>query len=516
LIAIFIVFLKLVRKLFKRGNNFDEQLRHDAAVFTLGITGLFFSSTAYTVLIRPIVVLINNTNDLGNYIVQNADKEKIENLFDLHSLGEAFSSYFVRFPIGSFLFALAFFALVYQGIIYLSFSAFQQPIAQPAVQNIPAHKRAVAYNTAVIFILAFSLFLVLSVFISIPYLNQINKPSLFTKNRLDTLLTSIRLSDTTIEKRQFGPSPFISKPIGDTLILRDSTAIKNYSKLKTDARNTIDNVMRDIDESNAREESRRNGQISEVQRRIQQFQREKITNQQKLILDYERVTQSNIVNKDLQFETSVESYRSYVRAVNETMLWIFTNFLESDDYNAKENVRVADRIRSAITLFAQNPDSAAFQDLYFPPPQFLQYNAIPLQTAVGANVSVGVNLRDGSEWGFFGLIARYLIKTESLELVLLIGMLGFGLFGASISSFNKGENFSKSFATTPIIKDFWSVLIRGFSAALLIYLATKGGISIITAGSNSDPNGYVLLLLCFIAAVFSEKIWEKAKAKFGL
>jgi hypothetical protein len=126
--------------------------------------------------------------------------------------------------------------------------------------------------------------------------------------------------------------------------------------------------------------------------------------------------------------------------------------------------------------------------------------------------------RDGSEWGFLGLMSRYLIRTQSSELVLLIGMLGFGLLGASILSFqkSKGQDFVEAFSTTPLIKDFGSVLARGFGAALIVYLATKGGLAIFSmgTGAQSDPNGYILLLTCFIGAVYSEKVWARISNSF--
>ena len=121
--------------------------------------------------------------------------------------------------------------------------------------------------------------------------------------------------------------------------------------------------------------------------------------------------------------------------------------------------------------------------------------------------------------GFFGFMANYLIKTQSSELVLLMGMFGFGLLGASLLSFQQmdsSENFINSFKSQPLIINFGNVLARGFGAALVIYLTTKGGLAIFSAGSTTDSNGYILLLTCFVGAVFSEKVWNKIrKAYYG-
>ena len=45
--------------------------------------------------------------------------------------------------------------------------------------------------------------------------------------------------------------------------------------------------------------------------------------------------------------------------------------------------------------------------------------------------------------GFFGFMAKYLIKTQSSELVLLMGMVGGGLLGASLLSFQQMDSSEK-------------------------------------------------------------------------
>src|SRR6185369_3330552 len=112
-----------------------------------------------------------------------------------------------------------------------------------------------------------------------------------------------------------------------------------------------------------------------------------------------------------------------------------------------------------------------------------------LESLAGEDSGLTVMNKDGHEWGFLGKISSYLIRTQSSELVLLIGMLGFGLLGASILSFQKGnpdENFIQSFSTTPLIRNFGSVLACGFGAALIVYLATKGGLAIFAMGGSQS------------------------------
>ena len=93
-------------------------------------------------------------------------------------------------------------------------------------------------------------------------------------------------------------------------------------------------------------------------------------------------------------------------------------------------------------------------------------------------------------------------------MILISGMLGFGLLGAGISSIIRDRNRSSNI--NPLFKDdVSSTLVGGVSASLVIFLSAKGGTEIISDG-NIDLNMYTLLFLCLIGAVFSEAIWERA------
>jgi hypothetical protein len=115
----------------------------------------------------------------------------------------------------------------------------------------------------------------------------------------------------------------------------------------------------------------------------------------------------------------------------------------------------------------------------------------------------------GGRLGPFGPIARWLLRTESLSLVSVVGLLGFGLLGATASTVIR-ERGSKVAPAGQIVSSLSSVVIRGLSAALVVFLAVKGGLTIFAAGSP-EPSPYVLMLTCLIAAVFSEPVWEGAR-----
>jgi hypothetical protein len=113
--------------------------------------------------------------------------------------------------------------------------------------------------------------------------------------------------------------------------------------------------------------------------------------------------------------------------------------------------------------------------------------------------------------GPFGAAAAWLLRTESPELALIIGLLGFGFFGALAAS------FIREFAGTPrnelpAIGFILPALIRGVGAAILVFLLAKGGTAILTTG-DASPNAYAIFFACFVAAVFSEDVWSWARSR---
>ena len=115
----------------------------------------------------------------------------------------------------------------------------------------------------------------------------------------------------------------------------------------------------------------------------------------------------------------------------------------------------------------------------------------------------------GSNLGPFSLVSGWLLRTRSLDLALIIGMLGFGLLGSAAATFvreRKGNVVPPRDQPKPIVEDLAGVLIRGLSAAIIVFLAALGGLAILGTGPT-DPNPYVLFLGCLIGAVFSQKVW---------
>ena len=113
-------------------------------------------------------------------------------------------------------------------------------------------------------------------------------------------------------------------------------------------------------------------------------------------------------------------------------------------------------------------------------------------------------------WHPFSALSTWLRTQRSLELASVIGMLGFGLLGAAASTAVRSRSASGG-APVVIGDNLTNLVLSGVSAALASYLAVKGGLAVVSA-EGAEPNPYVLLLTCFVAAVYWEEAWERVRA----
>jgi hypothetical protein len=118
----------------------------------------------------------------------------------------------------------------------------------------------------------------------------------------------------------------------------------------------------------------------------------------------------------------------------------------------------------------------------------------------------------GESLGPLSLAAAWLLNAASLPLALIVGLVGFGLLGSVISTFVQ-ERAAASMGTPTrdglLVSDLMGVILRGLSAAIVVFLAVQGGLAVLS-GAGGEPNPYVILLACFVAAVFSERVWASA------
>jgi hypothetical protein len=113
----------------------------------------------------------------------------------------------------------------------------------------------------------------------------------------------------------------------------------------------------------------------------------------------------------------------------------------------------------------------------------------------------------GHTLGIVGDLSIWLLRTESMPLALITGLIGFGLFGALVSTFVR---IPTGQSTQP---DMFGVVWRGVSAAIVVFLAAYSGIAIVSQ-TGGDPNPYVVFVTCLVGAVFGDDVWLWAKDKF--
>ena len=121
-----------------------------------------------------------------------------------------------------------------------------------------------------------------------------------------------------------------------------------------------------------------------------------------------------------------------------------------------------------------------------------------------------------------GLISGWLLRSSTLDVVMVVGMLGFGLLGAGLSRIVRRQLKDAVGPPTvrrwmprtpehlPIVDDVPSILFQGLGATLVVFLAGVGGIGALSA-SNPTLDPYVVMLGCFTASVFSEDVWKSAQ-----
>ncbi|MFZ1678598.1 MAG: hypothetical protein WAT91_15060, partial [Saprospiraceae bacterium] len=118
----------------------------------------------------------------------------------------------------------------------------------------------------------------------------------------------------------------------------------------------------------------------------------------------------------------------------------------------------------------------------------------------------------GSDLGVFTFFTGWLLMSESYSLVIIIGLIGFGLLGAGGSTFIREQTIKTN--QSLLIEDLPGVMIKGFTAAIVVFLGVQGGLAVLT-NTETDVNAYALFFVTFVAAVFSEDAWSWAKGKFG-
>lgn len=399
------------------------------------------------------------------------------------------------FPLTNVLLSLAVGVLLYFFVLYVA----------KKLRAIPSDDRDNAptalLNTLVISVLGLSFFVVISVFITIPYLSEVSKPSVYTQQMLDSTLDKIADQGLVFQAPPVGPA-FLA---GDSL--RPTHTSPDLKKYIDEERVQVNTLI-----------ARRANAVGLLIAFSASYKQNEAFVMQKLGRDFGSASQNIRRNKADLFGKAVDGFVLYRKKA-------------MDAYNqALSMLKTADVVDSAeISLFFENmePETAAaaplVRDSVIRQLAMINFTPYPDTIAFQSELPViqGSN-RDGSEWGIFGLMSQYLINTESSEMVLLMGMLGFGLLGASLSSFEAAEsdrNIFETFRSKPLVKNFGYVLARGCGAAIAVYLCTKAGLAVFTMGSatsTDNASSYMLLLTCFVGSIYSDKVWKTISNSIGI
>jgi hypothetical protein len=115
--------------------------------------------------------------------------------------------------------------------------------------------------------------------------------------------------------------------------------------------------------------------------------------------------------------------------------------------------------------------------------------------------------------GIFGKATGWLLHTEYRALALITGLIGFGLFGALAASFIRASAHAENgVIALPPTTEIIHIFVRGIAAAILVYLVAMGGLTVFTK-TEPIPNPYAVFFACFVAAVFSEDVWNWARQR---
>jgi len=113
--------------------------------------------------------------------------------------------------------------------------------------------------------------------------------------------------------------------------------------------------------------------------------------------------------------------------------------------------------------------------------------------------------------GTIGRWTSWLIDTERMPAVIIVGLVGFSLLGATVSRAVREKDDDRPRAAFTL-DDLLTVIAGGTTAAVVVFLAAYGGLALL-GNSTGDPNAYIVFATCLIAAVYSEDVWTWARRR---
>jgi len=112
--------------------------------------------------------------------------------------------------------------------------------------------------------------------------------------------------------------------------------------------------------------------------------------------------------------------------------------------------------------------------------------------------------------GPVGTWAGWLLNTEQMPVVIIVGLVGFSVLGATVSRSVRAGTENVTAGIT--LDDLLIVIASGTTAAVVVFLAAYGGLAVL-GNSGGDPNPYIVFATCLVAAVYSDRVWTWARER---
>jgi hypothetical protein len=121
--------------------------------------------------------------------------------------------------------------------------------------------------------------------------------------------------------------------------------------------------------------------------------------------------------------------------------------------------------------------------------------AVASNTCLESNDEQATNVPDRPSFadtlGPVGGWTGWLLDTEQMPLVIIVGLVGFSLLGATVSRAVRREGPG----TAITLDDLLLVIAGGTTAAIVVFLAAYGGLALLGT-TGGDPNPYVVFVTC--------------------
>lgn len=273
------------------------------------------------------------------------------------------------------------------------------------------------------------------------------------------------------------PSPYIP-PIKSGLVSVSITKLKNY----------YNNVMSDRDYLRGQWRIRREKALTDRDRLME------VT-----IETYDRYRDAELSARERQVfaDDLVRWFRAGLSRIDERL----RSFHSATEWRNEDWRRWAQEVSDQWDALAENNLIEVWRPA--------DLKAFGTMDDVGPDLGLPPPPRDVAGLGIFGFFANWLVMTRSLPLALICGMIGFGLFGSVVSRALVSGVTSTGVSATGHTMD---VLLVGVSAAVIIFLASQGGLAIFSTG-DLRPNPYILFLACFVGAAYGDHVWASARER---